>query len=266
MTILLFFIALESSYFLKMSPGVTSQGLGGSSVVVNEGLAVFHNPAYVERTLYNFTLSRWLYSTNYLTLGGNHDRYSFGLSYMNYGSIQGYDRFGAPTIVFTPYNACMGIGRRFGVLGIALKAFIERVAEQTQYGIAGCLGFSVRTGKLQLGAKVDNLGKEFAQGTAIPSYTAVGIKIGLTQEIDLIAEAKYPELEFNSGLAYSYRDLTILFGGRYIQNGTGQMVNHFDNIGVTGGLVLAMDNYRIGYSIVYGYLSLAHQFSVTFAP
>jgi hypothetical protein len=82
----------------------------------------------------------------------------------------------------------------------------------------------------------------------------------------LIAEAKYPELELNSGLAYSYRDLTILFGARYLQNQSGQTVDHFDNVGVTGGLVLAMDNYRIGYSIVYGYLSLAHQFSVTFAP
>ncbi|MGB7054517.1 MAG: hypothetical protein WBE28_04270 [bacterium] len=266
MITLLFLIALESSYFLRMSPGVMSQGLGGSSVVVNEGLSVFHNPANVQEKIFNFTLSRWLYSTNYLTLGMTYDHYSFGLSYMNYGKIQGYDSFGLPTHVFTPYNSCIGFGKRFGPIGIALRGFVEQVADQTRYGIAGCLGFHMRYRSVTVGAKLDNLGKEFAEGTVIPYYTAIGFKFDLAPEISLITEAKYPKAEINSGIAYSYQNLTLLCGARYLQDLDVHQGFNFDDLGLTGGLMLVIDNYRIGYAFVYGYLSVAHQFNVTFAP
>jgi hypothetical protein len=267
MITLLFLITVESSYFLKMSPGVMSQGLGGSSVVVDEGLSVFHNPANVGGQMYNFTLSRWLYATNYLTLGGTYDQYSFGVSYMNYGSIQGYDSHGVPTGVFTPYNLCVGFGRRFGPVGFALKGFVEQIADRTQYGIAACLGLHVRYKHLKLGAKLDNLGKEFAEDSSIPYYTAIGLEFDLAPEISLIAEVKYPKAEISSGFAYSYQNLTLLLGARYLQSqGSNQNNGLLDDIGLTGGLMLVIDNYRIGYAIVYGYFSVAHQFSVTFIP
>ena len=266
MILLFFLLTLESSYFLKLSPGVMSQGLGGSSVVINEGLSVFHNPAYTGKNVFNFTLSRWLYSTNYLTLGGDYGDYSLGLSYMNYGSIQGYDSSGVPTAAFTPYNICMGLGRRFGPLGFAIKGFAEKIHDRTLYGIAGCIGCIMHYKNITLGLKIDNLGKEFAENSDIPYYAAVGFKFGLTSDIDLVAEAKHPGTELNSGFTYSYQDLTVLLGARYVRGVTGTAAKQSDNMGFTGGLMLALDNYRIGYSVVYGYLSLAHQFTVAFTP
>jgi hypothetical protein len=266
MIILLFLLTLESSYFLRLSPGVMSQGLGGSSVVISEGLSVFHNPAYAGDKVINFTLSRWLYSTNHLTLGMTYEDYSLGLSYMNYGSIQGYDSAGIPTSVFTPYNICMGLGRRFGPLGVAIKGFAERIADQTLYGVAGCVSYLLQYKGITLGIKVDNLGKEFNRNSEIPYYTALGLRFGLTEDMKLFAEAKYPETEINTGIAYSYQDLTLLLGARYVQGSYDTSNNLSECIGFTGGLMLVLDNYRIGYSAVHGYLSLAHQFNVTFTP
>lgn len=266
MIVILFLMTLESSYFLRLSPGVMSQGLGGSSVVINEGLSVFHNPAYTGENVFNFTLSRWLYSTNYLALGGSYEDYALGVSYMNYGSIQGYDSTGVPITAFTPYNICIGLGRRFGPLGFAIKGFAEKIHDRTQYGIAGSIGYILHYKGMTFGFKVDNLGKEFGENTDIPYYAAVGFKIGLTADIDLFAEAKHPGTELNSGFAYSYQDLTILLGTRYMRSPTGSTQRQLDDLGFTGGLMLALDEYRIGYSVVYGYFSLAHQFTVAFTP
>lgn len=266
MIIFLFLLTLESSYFLRLSPGIMSQGLGGSSVVISEGLSVFHNPAYTEKKVINFTLSRWLYSTNYLTLGMTYEDYSLGLSYMNYGSIQGYDSVGVPTSTFTPYNICMGIGKKLGPLGVVIKGFAERIGDQTQYGLVGCISYLMQYKAMTLGIKVDNLGKEFSKNSEIPYYAALGLKFGLIEEIDLVAEVKYPKAELNAGLAYSYQDLTLLLGTRYVQGLNGATSTLSECIGLTGGLMLVLDNYRIGYSAVYGYFSLAHQFNVTFTP
>ncbi len=266
MIALLFLVAVESSYFLRMSPGVVSQGLGGASVVVSEGLAAFHNPANVQEQAFNFTLSRWLYATNYLTLGATYEHYSFGFSYLNYGSIQGYDDNGNATEAFTPYNFCIGAGRRFGSFGIALKGFAEKIAQQTQYGLAVCIGFQTRIKNLLLGAKLDNLGKEFSENSIIPYYSALGFEITLARELSLVAEFKYPNAEINSGLQYSYRNLTVLLGGRYLQRFNEASDKIAGDIGLTGGMILKIDNYRIGYAAVYGFLSVAHQFSVTFIP
>jgi hypothetical protein len=266
MIFVFFLLTLESSYFLKLSPGVMSQGLGGSSVVISEGLSVFHNPAYTNERIINFTLSRWLYSTNYLALGGSYENYAFGLAYMNYGSIQGYDSLGMPTSAFTPYNICIGLGRSFGRLGIAIKGFAEKVYDRTQYGVAGSIGYIMQYKRFTLGVKVDNLGKELSENSDIPYYVGAGLKFGLTKEINLIVETKYPDVEVNSGFSYTYQDLTLLLGTRYVQGLNIPAGNRSDDIGFAGGLMLTLDNYRIGYSFVYGYLSLAHQFNVTFTP
>jgi hypothetical protein len=265
MITILFLITLESSAFLKLTPGVVAQGLGGSSVTVDEGLSVFHNPAYADERTFNFVLSRWLYSTNYLAAGCNYGDYLFGVTYMNYGQISGYDELGSPTSVFTPYDICIALGRRFGVFGLGIKGFTERIADQTLYGLAATLGLHLQRGPISLGLKIDNIGKEFAKSTAIPCYTAIGLKYNISSDFGVIIEGRIPDPEMSTGIAYRYKDLTLLFGAKYQKNISGQE-NIMDNLGFTGGLLVSVDIYRIGYSIVYGYLSIAHQFSVSITP
>lgn len=248
-----------------MTPGVMAQGLGGSSVIISEGLSVFHNPAHVGARTYNFTLARWLYATNYLAVGATHDQYSFGITYLNYGKMQGFDELGNATNIFTPYDICAAIGYRLGIIGFALKGFTERLSDHTLYGIAGTMAAHLQRGNLELGAKVDNMGKEFAENTTIPYYVALGLKYKISKEFGIVMQLKAPDIEFNSGVLYIYQDLTLLLGMKYLkpQEPAGL---HFDDIGLTGGVIVSIDDYRIGYSIVYGYSSVAHQFSVTFMP
>jgi hypothetical protein len=270
MNIVLCVIALSSSQFLRLSPGVLSQGLGGASVVINEGLSIFHNPAYNQDREFNFTLSRWLYSTNHLTIGGTYGEYIFGVTYMNYGRIQGYDDLGNPTAVFTPYDMCVGFGRRFGPIGIGIKAFNEQIHDQTLYGVCASAGLYIQSERIALGIKVDNLGKEFAQSTTIPVVIAGGLRYGLIRDFDILAEAKYPGLEANMGFIYAYHDLRIFLGTKFSapvgQVAGGELNLSRDDLYLSGGILVRIDAYDIGYSIVYGSLSVAHQFSVTITP
>lgn len=270
MILFCFLIAIGSSEFLRLSPGVVSQGLGGASVVIDEGLSAFHNPACAEDMTFNFTLSRWLYSTSYATCGGVYGNNLFGISYINYGRIQGYDAQGNPTSVFTPYDICVGIGRKQGRFGFVIKGFMERIDSQNLYGVCAAIGTCLQYKKLIMGIKVDNLGKEFGENTTIPAYAALGLKYGLTEGVSILAELKAPLLELNAGMIYEYKNLLLLFGAKYlhpenIAEGSG-IASGFTDLSLTGGIAVHALNYRIGYSLVYGDLSVAHQFSVMFVP
>lgn len=270
MIAIIFLLALDSSYFLQLSPGVMSQGLGGSSIMVNEGLSVFHNPAYTQGTRFNFTLSRWLYSSNYLSCGGTYESNSFGITYLGYGRIQGYDALGAPTHQFAPYDLCIALGRKFGPVGLALKGFAEKIDDQTLYGLCATMGLYTEYKNISFGLKVDNLGKELAQNSAIPTTIGAGLKYRITPNIDLLVEAESPGLLLHSGISYAYESVTLLFGLRYLQ--AEDLINDMsidldsDDLGFTGGLMINIENYTIGYSVVYGHFSIAHHFSVSFLP
>jgi hypothetical protein len=236
--------------------------------MISEGLSVFHNPAYIQDNRFNFTLSRWLYSTNFLALGATYDDYSIGVSYLNYGRIQGYDELGNISNAFTPYDFCAAFGRRFGPAGAALKVFVEQIADQALYGAALSIGFFLTRGKFSVGAKVDNLGKEFAEDTRIPSTLGLGLGFDLTPDVALIAEAKLPGPEVNSGISYTYKNINLLLGSSYLRSsgwGNADRIS-FEDFGFTAGLSIAIDDYTIGYSVVYGHLSIAHQFALTLSP
>jgi len=270
MSILLCIIALGSGQFLRLSPGVLSQGLGGASVVISEGLSIFHNPAYCRDMTFNVTLSRWLYATNHLTAGGVYQNNLFGITYVNYGRIQGYDELGNPTSVFTPYDICAGFGRKMGLVGLGIKVFNERIQDQMLYGVCGSAGIYVENEKLAFGLKVDNLGKEFAENTSIPAFIAGGLRYSLMMDLDLLVEAKFPAMELNSGFIYTYRDLRLFMGVRYLEpedlvSGSDLSMSRED-LYFTGGLLVLVEDYEVGYSIVYGPLAIAHQFSITFSP
>jgi hypothetical protein len=132
------------------------------------------------------------------------------------------------------------------------------------------VGFYARYKNLAAGLKVDNLGKEFAKDTSIPTFIGMGLKYNIISGTALIAEAKIPDLQINGGVAYDYKTVKLLFGLRYL--GAKDMANgmsigrNSDDLGITAGLMVDIDNYTIGYSMVYGHFSAAHHFSVSLVP
>lgn len=263
-------LSIQSSYFLRLSPGVMSQGLGGVSILIDEGLAAFHNPAYLQETKFNFTLSRWLYSTNLFTIGTSYKDNVIGISYLNYGNIQGYDEYGYPTNKFNPFNMCLVFARKFNSFGVFVKSFGEKIDSYALYGLCGGVSSYVDLGKVCIGAKIDNLGKEFSENTTIPFTTAFGLKFTLPENLILFIESKSPLLELNTGLLYKYDYVKLLLGAKYIRpedliSGSNQSFQSSD-LNFSGGLIICVENYEIGYSFLYTEFSNAHQFSITFVP
>ncbi len=267
MNLFLFLCALGSSQFLRMTPGVLSQGMGGTSVVIDEGLAIFHNPAFSRGTQFNFTLSRWLYATNYLTAAGAYQDFLFGITYLNYGRIQGYDELGNETAVFAPYDLCIGLGRSFGIAGVGIKAFTERIEDQVLYGICASCGVYVERDKIAFGIKADNIGKEFGQNTTVPLLLAAGVRYRLLSDLDILLEAKPLDLEINTGFMYRYEDLRVFMGMRYLAPGESvEETSMSKDVYYSGGIIVHIEDYDIGYSVVYNPLSLTHQFGIMFVP
>ena len=262
----LFILTLSSSYFLKLTPGVMSQGLGGVSVMLDEGLAVFHNPVLAQASKFNFTLSRWFYSTTFFCFGASYQRNSFGISYLNYGGIQGFDEFGNPTGEFVPYDLRIALGRSFSPLGITIQGFQEKIADQPLLGL--CCGISsyFKLGCIALGFKVDNLGKEFAQNTDIPVLIALGSKINLPIDLDFLFEVRPLDLEVSSGVLYEYQNIRIFFGAKYLYPEVQDYALTLVDFDFSGGVLVKVDDYEIGYSLVYNEFSTAHQFSIIFTP
>lgn len=267
--IILLLVCLSSSDFLKLSPGVMSQGLGGASIMIDEGLSAFHNPAIHQNRKVNFTISRWLYATHLLSLGARFQNTVIGINYLNYGSIQGYNEYGVETDKFNPFSVCLAVGRKLGPIGIFVKTFEEKIAGYTLYGICGGMSSYVTFNRVSLGAKIDNIGREFGQKTEIPMTTSFGLHVALL-DIDLILESSFPDVEMRTGLAYTYEKVKLLFGAAYLYPQNVIDDDRFDlslaDVRFTSGMIVQVRKYEIGYSFVYTEFSNAHQFSITLKP
>ncbi len=268
--LLLFLFSINSSYFLKLSPGVMSQGLGGVSVIIDEGLGAFHNPAHIQSTKFNFTVSRWLYSTHFVVLGAHFKNTVLGLSYLNYGNIQGYDENGVATHEFNPYTMCLVFAKKVGLFAVSIKAFGEKIDSYSLYGMCGGVSSYIDFGRVAVGAKIDNIGKEFGQNTTIPFTTSFGIKYTLPANIDVLVESDVPDLAIHSGLLYTYENIKLLFGVKYIKPQNvidgADFGLHLSDFSFATGLIAQVKSYDIGYSFMYTEFSNSHNFSIVLRP
>uniref|UniRef100_A0A7C4TCF6 PorV/PorQ family protein n=1 Tax=candidate division WOR-3 bacterium TaxID=2052148 RepID=A0A7C4TCF6_UNCW3 len=262
MILLIFLLSTNSCPFLRLSPGVVSQGLGGIVSVIDEGLSVFHNPALVGQNRLNFTLGRWLYDTNFLTFGGTYQRYSFGINYLNYGAIQGYDEFGVPTRRFTPYDLFTGAGIKIYPFGFNIKGFREQIDSLSLFGFSLGLSAHLDFKKIFIGSKIENLGKEFNQNVFLSPVIINGVKFALSDSFEIFLETKVPEIELSSGLLYLYQNIKIFGGFRYLApEGEIKKFTTMD-LNFSGGITIKLEEYEIGYSFLWTKFSQAHRFSI----
>lgn len=271
MTIVLVIItASVSGYFLQISPGVVSQGLGGASIVVDEGLPAFHNPAMSSGTQLSMIASKWLYSTSAVAVSGCLHDFSCGISYINYGAIEGYDTYGNMTHTFTPFSLSAAVSRKLGLFGISLKGFGERIETQTTAG--ACIGISTftRIWCLGIGAKIDNLGREFTENMTIPYTVGIGVRADITDGVAVIIESKSPDVVLNGGVEYAYENVELLFGAKYLK--PRDMVNdteigfRWSDICYSGGVVVHVRDYAVGYAFVLYEFTTSHNLCVRFIP
>ncbi len=260
------FFSTNFCYLLQLPPGVMSQGLGGITTLLDEGLAVFHNPALFGGDKLNFTLSRWLYNTNLASLGGIYKNYSFGINYLGYGIIQGYDEFGIPTRQFSPYDLTVAGGIKVGSLGFDIKFFQERIDSLSLFALCGGVSSYLNLGRISIGSKIDDLGREFTYNMPTPLTVINGMGITLIDSLNLFLEGKAPEIELKGGLLYWYRKTKIFGGIRYMKPQMGVKSFRAADLGLSGGILIKLEEYEIGYSFVWTQFATAHQFSIIFTP
>lgn len=271
MTIVLALITTSTSgYFMQISPGVISQGLGGASIVVSEGMPAFHNAATAQGRQFSLVASRWLFSTSMITASACFNGFSCGISCINYGTIQGYDVYGNMTDAFNPFSMCVVFAQKIGQFGVSMKGFGEKIETQTLAGACACISTYTRIGRFGFGAKVDNLGREFLQNTEIPCVVGVGVRADITNAVSMIVESKSPDIELNAGVEYTYQNAVLVFGVQYLQP-RGRVDNtetgfRFSDLCYSGGLVMTVGNYAVGYAIVLREYSMTHSLALKFTP
>lgn len=251
---------------VRLPAGVQSNGLGCITLLINEGLSAFHNPALIRATKFNFTVGRWFNETNVLSLGAEYKGYGFGINYLNYGIIQGYDEYGFPTHQFAPYDLMIAIARRAGSFGLNLKSFQSRVDSVLYTGITGGISSFLDFKNIGVGVRIDNLGAEFLQRVDVPIIIGTGIKFALPEDFSFFIEARGLNFELSSGFLYEYDNLKIFCGMKYLAPKKYVERLSFADINFSGGLTISFDEYEVGYSFIYSQFANAHLLAIIFTP
>jgi hypothetical protein len=267
----LLLLLIQNYYFLNLTPGVNAMSSGSMSALTNEGLSAFHNPAITDEFKVNFTVGRWLYTTNQIVAGIEYKRSCFGIFYNDYGSIQGYDRFGNETSVFRPNDLVVIAGHDLGPCGITIKGFQETIADFKLYGLAIGFGAYAESGRFAFGVKLDNIGRDFANNSALKLNASAGARYDVIKDLLVLnAGGQIPDNTLVFGFSYNYSIVTTNLGARYyfakdllLTGHNGQSAEDYD---LTAGLIVNVENYRIGYSLLIDQYSSAHQFSIVIEP
>ncbi|MCX7995265.1 MAG: hypothetical protein N3A65_05800 [candidate division WOR-3 bacterium] len=240
--------------------------MGGMMVMIDEGFPVFHNPAINTRREFNFVLGRWFYGTSNLIFGMTSKNNAIGIYYLNYGEIQGYNDYGIPTNRFTPYDMNIGYARNFGAIGFCIKNFHTRIDSFFFAGVVGGLGLHLKSRRLMMGAKLDNIGAELIYKINVPLTIGFGIKYVVYDDFDIFIEVKGKDYEMGSGILYKYENLKIFSGFKYIKPARYVDYPALADCWFSGGVIIALDEYEIGYSFIYTQFSMAHQIGIKLAP
>ncbi len=162
----------SSGEFLKISPYSRGAAVGGAWVAVAEGAgALYYNPAGIgRRGIGEISVSHsQLYQDLKLeNLGiayplGSGSGIGFGVNYLGYGSIEGYDVQGNSTGVLSAYSMCVNVAFSQRLtdeisIGAAVKPVFERLGSFSARTITADLGVIADLGQFSLGAQMANWG------------------------------------------------------------------------------------------------------------
>jgi hypothetical protein len=157
--------------FLRISAYSRGSAVGGAWVAVAEGAGALHyNPAGVGRngagefTLTHSALFQDLklenLSVTYPLRNGS--GIGIGVSYLGYGSIEGYDISGSPTGLLSAYSLLLTVAYSQRLtdnlsIGLAVKPVLERLADHSARTVTADLGVIADLGQFSVGAQLANL-------------------------------------------------------------------------------------------------------------
>lgn len=186
--------------FLRLDGSARAASLGGSFVSNNDDAdVIFYNPAGIQllegnpasfsfvKHLMDINLASLSYSTEYEGIG----RFGAAIKYINYGTFDGYDEFGASTKEFGVNEMAVVIGYA-NVLdynfyyGANIKFIYSGIEDRSSTGMAVDLGlhYSIPDKNWYFGFAVLNLGSQLSSYYSTKEDLPLDIVIGVSKSLE----------------------------------------------------------------------------------
>lgn len=272
-----------SADVLKMGLGVRAIGMGEAYVAqADDASSLYWNPAglaLMQERQASFMYSQLVRDMKYqnANLGIPLENGAIGgsLSYLNYGSVQGYDTSGNATGDQSVYSGVGTLGAAWlgnqWSAGVNAKGIQEKLADAKASGAAFDMGAMViypkpvMGGTLRLGAVVQNVGNGLQflqQRDPLPRSMRVGL-----------AAVQMLNRKLNVSMDYGMPkdDDAILSGGaeywlsRHLALRGGFVNNHTEGAGMRGGIGLRIKGVSFDYAYAgQGELGMNHRYEISF--
>jgi len=187
-------VGRTSADFLQIGVGARAAGMGGAYTAISEGaIASYWNPAGLaglQGTEISFGHFSWYQDIT--VEQGNfafalNDRMTMGASvtYVNYGTVEGYDASGAATGDLTVYDMTGGLSMGYQVsdafsIGVTGKYITQKLDEYSASAFAADLGVKYRFSRVTLAAAVTNVGSKMTfdqEAENLPGAVRFGVAV-----------------------------------------------------------------------------------------
>jgi hypothetical protein len=194
----------ESTYqFLNLMSSPRQAALGGK-VLTNVDYDVtqaLYNPATINLDMDNqlsFNYSNYLGDIRYgtaayaYTVDRRTQTFHFGMTYINYGSFDGYDENGSGTGTFTGNEAALSVGYATQIgysdfyIGANLKFITSKLEQYSSFGLAADFGFIYIDQYLDFNAAlvIRNFGTQLSTYAGVKESLPFEIDLGLSQTLE----------------------------------------------------------------------------------
>ncbi len=186
-------VGRTSADFLQIGQGARAAGLGGAYTAISEGaIAAYWNPAGLasmessEISLGHFswfqdiTVEQLSFAWPVISGEGS---MAASVTYVNYGSIDGYDASGVATGDLTAYDLAGGLSFGYQLTdafsaGVTAKYITQKLDEYSASAFAADFGLKYRFERFSIAAAVCNIGSDLKfdqQSENLPTAVKVGV-------------------------------------------------------------------------------------------
>jgi len=227
-------IGTTSANFLKMGVGARASALGGAFVAIaDDATAGYWNAAglvQIPHTEITFMHNDWYLDIKSEYLGAAFPvsrslAFGLGISYLNYGTFDGYDSKDQPTGAYSANamvissSGSLRLSDRLSV-GVTGKVFSEELEQSSANGYAADIGALYVTGLFSFGLNITNLGAGLRHDTEefpLPSSVTAGLALNLYDgRLRFASDLMKPDdnaLTIRQGVEYCYENTVFLRTG-----------------------------------------------------
>ncbi len=297
--VLLSNLTAQTTYnFLRLDQSPRAAALAGSFVANNDDPNVmFYNPAginYLTKRPVSFSFVKHLLDINSASIAYSQEitdigRFAAGIQYINYGSFQGADEFGAKTTEFGAGElaAIIGYGNQLDknfYYGVNLKFIFSSIEKRSSIAVATDIGlhYSIPEQRWNFGFSILNLGSQLTQYYNTKESLPLDVRIGFSKTLAHVPFTFFASLnKLNESYdKFSDRLKQFTIGGEFKMSKVIKLRFGYDNekrkelkvndtAGLAGfnvGIGILVKNYNVDYAFSsMGVIGALHRIGISTA-